>query len=641
MPIESSYQTAHSADSPQAGVAEGSDWLLLGEAGPIEAYCASWLRIQSQWLGGVERGVVCRRPAGSESIQVLAAAAPDDYESLRPLIEATLGEELGLAGESEEAEGRYGVSHLAKLPEGDRLVVAVEVERSGESDLAIVLRQLQWGSVWLERRLARVESGESVESVERAGPVGAVGDVQALGGSAGSAQARQLLDLIAIVLEARGFASACQSFTTQLARLLACDRVSLGVEQGGRVQLVALSHSAAFGREMNLVRDIEAAMEEARDQHSCLVHPASDSDAPPLILREHEALARDQGAGSVLTIPVRREGSLPCALTFEHSEVDAFSVGRIATLETALLAVAPILELWRREDRSLPAKAAESARQQLERLIGPGHFTRKLVLAIVSVLILFFFFAKGEYRVGSEGTLEGASRRVVIAPFDGYVAEALRRAGDSVVAGELLAKIDDRELELERLKWASRLIQLERQSDESRAAREYGRTSILIAQTEEARAELARLEERLARTRVTAAFDGLVVSGDLSQSLGAAISRGDVLFEIAPLEHYRILLDVDEEQIADVSVGQQGVLLLAAVPDSPFDFEVTKVTPVATAEEGRNFFRVEGTLAEISSRLRPGMEGVGKIRVDERRLIWIWTRSFQSWFRLWLWSWWP
>ncbi len=624
MPIESSIQTAHSDDSRTAKLAEPSDWNRLSEAGTIESYCASWLRIQSQWLGGVERAVVCRRMDGSASIEVLASMAPDDYASLGSLVEATLGEGLGLAGPLGDVEGRHGVSHFAELSAGARLVVAVEVETSEESDLAVVLRQLQWGSIWLERPLSQTSE-----------------EGRGLPGPPSSAQARQLLDLIAIVLEARGFAAACQSLTTELARLLACDRVSLGVEQGGHVRLAALSHSAAFGREMNLVRDIEAAMAEARDQHACLVHPAPDSDRPPMILREHEALAREQGAGSVLTIPVQRTGALPCALTFEHSEVGAFSSERIETLETALLAVAPILELWRREDRSLPAKAAEAGREQLERLIGPGYFARKLVLAIVGVLFLFFSFAKGEYRIGSEGTLEGASRRVVIAPFDGYVAEALRRAGDSVVAGELLAKIDDRELELERLKWASRLIQLERQSDESRAAREYGRTSILSAQTEEARAELARLEERLDRTRITAAFDGLVVSGDLSQSLGGAVSRGDVLFEIAPLEHYRILLDVDEEQIADVSVGQHGTLLLAAVSDSSFDFEVTKVTPVATAEDGRNFFRVEGTLAEISNRLRPGMEGVGKISVDERRLIWIWTRSFQSWLRLWVWSWWP
>jgi hypothetical protein len=35
------------------------------------------------------------------------------------------------------------------------------------------------------------------------------------------------------------------------------------------------------------------------------------------------------------------------------------------------------------------------------------------------------------------------------------------------------------------------------------------------------------------------------------------------------------------------------------------------------------------------------MEGIGKVSVGERRLIWIWTRSFVDWLRISLWSWVP
>jgi hypothetical protein len=620
--IDPSIQPSQSAEAEARVGADPADWVRLAEAGPVEAWCASWLEIQSDWIGGVLRGAVCRRRQPDAEIEWLACSSSADRVVLGPQVEATFAEDRPLAGPSAGENGRFGVSHLAPLTSAARVVVAVEVERDDPAALSQVLRQLQWGAVWLERRL-----GGSVSGVEA-------------GDGPGPAQAHQLLDLIAVALEAGGFAESAQSLVTRLARDLACDRVSLGVEEHGRIRLVALSHSAAFGREMNLVRAIEAAMEESLDQHTTLRHPPGDP-ASPLVLHEHEALAREHGAGSVLTIPLQRDGSLRGALAFEHAERGAFPDERTALLEAVALAVAPILELWRREDRSLLRKVADAARLQLERFVGPGHLGRKLFAFLVAVLAIFFAVAKGDYRIGAEGVLEGSSRRVVIAPFDGYVAAAQRRAGDFVEEGEELARLDDRELELERLKWASRLVQLERQADESRAAREYGRTSILTAQIEEARAESARLEERLARTRIVSPFDGLVVSGDLSQSLGAALSRGEVLFEIAPLEHYRVLLEVDEEQIADVTIGQTGSLLLTALPEEPVAFEVTKVTPVATAEEGRNFFRVEGTLVDVFDRLRPGMEGVGKIDVDRRRLIWIWTRGFQSWLRLWVWSWWP
>ena len=124
--------------------------------------------------------------------------------------------------------------------------------------------------------------------------------------------------------------------------------------------------------------------------------------------------------------------------------------------------------------------------------------------------------------------------------------------------------------------------------------------------------------------------------------------RGEQLFEIAPLQSYRIILKVNERDINDVTVGQQGELVLSSMPEHIFHFDVTRITPVSTAEEGENYFRVEaslltgeGTDTAGMERLRPGMEGAGKIWIDERRLIWIWTRDLMNWLRLKVWRWLP
>jgi hypothetical protein len=113
------------------------------------------------------------------------------------------------------------------------------------------------------------------------------------------------------------------------------------------------------------------------------------------------------------------------------------------------------------------------------------------------------------------------------------------------------------------------------------------------------------------------------------------------MFEIAPLEAYRVILEVDESEIREVAEGQAGRLVLTAAPDRPLPFQVAKITPVSSADEGRNFFRVEARLDDVPERLRPGMEGVGKIDIDRRRLIWIWTHQGLDWLRLALWRWLP
>ena len=88
--------------------------------------------------------------------------------------------------------------------------------------------------------------------------------------------------------------------------------------------------------------------------------------------------------------------------------------------------------------------------------------------------------------------------------------------------------------------------------------------------------------------------------------------------------------------------GQRGELVLASIPGVRYPFAVRTVMPVNTAKEGRNLFRVEGILdTRPDGRLRPGMEGVAKVSVDERNLLWIWTREFTTWLRHRIWAWTP
>jgi hypothetical protein len=35
------------------------------------------------------------------------------------------------------------------------------------------------------------------------------------------------------------------------------------------------------------------------------------------------------------------------------------------------------------------------------------------------------------------------------------------------------------------------------------------------------------------------------------------------------------------------------------------------------------------------------MEGIGKITIDRRKLIWVWTHTAVDWVRMQIWRWWP
>ena len=162
---------------------------------------------------------------------------------------------------------------------------------------------------------------------------------------------------------------------------------------------------------------------------------------------------------------------------------------------------------------------------------------------------------------------------------------------------------------------------------------------MLKAQAAQADAQLELIDEKLLRTDLIAPFDGLVVSGDLSQQYGSPVERGQILFEVAPLDSYRVVLQVDERDISNIRESQTGQLAMTALSVEAMNIVVEKVTPVANAEDGHNFFRVEARLNEPVEGLRPGMVGVGKLNIGSRKLIEIWTYKLVNWWRLWSWSW--
>jgi RND family efflux transporter MFP subunit len=325
----------------------------------------------------------------------------------------------------------------------------------------------------------------------------------------------------------------------------------------------------------------------------------------------------------------------------ERTQGEPFDAPTVELVRTLGLLLGPVLDLKRENERGIPRRAWDGATGATRALFGPRHPGWKLLGAVALAVLLFLSFANGEHRVAAKTVVEGAVQRAAVAPFEGYIVESAVRAGDVVKAGALLARLDDRDLLLENARWEAEREQHLRKYRQALATRDRPSMNVLSAQVNQAEAQLELIAERLSRARITAPFDGVVVSGDLSQLLGTPVEQGKVLFEIAPLDAYRVILQVDERDIAHVEVGQTGELALSGIPGSRMPFAVARVTPVSTSEEGRNFFRVEAQTEMATDRLRPGMEGVGKVSIGERRLIWIWTHHLVDWLRLAFWTWMP
>jgi RND family efflux transporter MFP subunit len=599
-------------------------WRQFSQARSAEEFCSSWLAIQCQAIGAVSDGVVILQKPGT-TVMVPVAFHPENPTERTRLAEVTeralkerQGVVLRLDSQAAGEDARCQLAHPLQVDGEARGVVGLELEARPEAQLRVAMRDLQWGSGWLEVLLRRHADPQD----------------------AARQRLKLALDLVAALLEQEGLNEGGAALATELATRLGCDRVALGAVKGGRVRLRALSHSGQFNKRANLMRAIELAMDEAVDQRETVVYPPLAGAAPQVALA-HSQLLKESEAGAAVTLPLSRGEHIVGALTLERPAGFTFDAPSLELCDAVAAVAGPIVELKIAAERNVAAHAVEATASLWRKIAGPRHPGIKLAAACTALAALFFTFATGDFRVAAESTVEGEIQRVISAPINGFVKEAPRRAGDTVKKGEVIGRFDDRDLKLERVKLVGQTTQYGQQVREAMAQRNRAQAGILLAQLDQAQAQLALIDEQLARTDMVAPFDGVIISGDLSQKLGAPVERGQALFEVAPLDSFRIALRVDERDFGQVVPGQKGELAVTAIPNQRFPFVVTRITAVNTAKDARNTFRVVARLDGEPGRLRPGMEGVGKIHIDERHLIWIWTHSMTEWVQLWLWSWLP
>lgn len=542
-------------------------------------------------------------PTGATPLRTLLTAVQGTAKSNKMIMENT-------------AEGQTALAVPIMVDDKLRGVMGVLIREPDDTAIRTAIDHVQWASGWIEALLRRrkLTDGESLSNV---------------------------IELLATSLHHARFQEAATAVATELANILDCERVAVGFIKRRHTKVRALSNSATFQKQAGLISSISAAMDEAVDQQAMVAFPERDGQSAR-INRAHEALAKDQDNVATASFPLTEGKKVIGAITLEKATGEGFDEQTLQTAEYAAVLLGPVLDVKRREDRWIITKIWGSFTDLLGRLIGPRNWGLKLGAAALVAFVAFCYFATGTYRVTAQAVLEGKIQRSITIPLAGFLSEASVRAGDIVSEGQVIARLDDRDLRLERLKWASQRAQQQREYSQAIAGRQRTDARILESQIQQADAQLALLDAQLERMVVRAPFTGVIVSGDLSQALGAPLERGDVVFEVAPLSDYRVMLRVDERDIREIQPGQVGNLALAAFPDTPVGVEVIRITPISTAAEGENFFVVEAALAgETTQELRPGMEGVAKIEIREERLVNIWTKRTWLWLRMTAWKWWP
>jgi RND family efflux transporter MFP subunit len=452
-------------------------------------------------------------------------------------------------------------------------------------------------------------------------------------------RSRAVIDLALATLAHDNFSASALALANQLAQTQGCSLVQLGWWQQAGCVVRCRSGVAWHDKRAATVRLAEQAMNEAVDGGRPLrLHAGDGTLAAPASRSAVAAYLRHASVAALAIVPLRWREQTVGALMFERDA--PFSADDIDALEASALLLGPVLALAHHRDRSLIAHARERCAAALRATIDGSRPGLKLLAAATSAMLVLMCLLPATHRVTAPAVVEGEVQWSAVAPFPGFIRQAHVRAGDSVKRGQALVSLDDRELLLERGRWRADLEVALRKEREAMAAGQRVEQRLAAAQAAQANAQLELTLDKLQRLQITAPFDGVVVQGDLSQLQGAPVETGKALFELAPLSAWRVVLKVDERDVSFVQAGQTGEISLVSVSGEAFALQVKRITAMARAEDGRNHFRVEADALHHNERLRPGMEGVAKVEVGSRSLMWLMTHRLIDSVRLAWWEWW-
>ena len=374
------------------------------------------------------------------------------------------------------------------------------------------------------------------------------------------------LQLVAAFLDQQSLQAGLTALVGELQHCLRCDRVAVGLQENTTLDVVAISQQAnpdPQSGEIHLLRD---AMLEACLQDDVIVYPGSDET-------QHMAAAHRELQGKstqiwLCTVPLCYHGEIIGALLFERTCGPAGTDQLVLLMRQLAQLSASLIALRRDSERRLPSLLKQQAWRTLATILGPKQLLPKSVALICTLLICIAGFLPVTHRITADAELAPIQRRMITAPMVGYIDSVLVGTGDLVKSGQILLQLDTRDLELQKTRWKNQLLGTRAEFRSAMAGHDRKDMAVAQAQIEQAHAQIALVQQQIDRAELRAPTDGVVVSGDLSQSIGAPVERGSLLLELAPANGYKVQMLVDETDIGHIALAQRGRLALKSNPGS-------------------------------------------------------------------------
>ena len=257
---------------------------------------------------------------------------------------------------------------------------------------------------------------------------------------------------------------------------------------------------------------------------------------------------------------------------------------------------------------------------------------RVTAVSVLTFILALFTFYPVPFNLHADCQVVPVQIRYIVSQFDGLLNNVLVEPGDMVKQNDQLALLDGRELELE-------LRSIEADSAKALKVRDNHVASGNVAAAQIDYLEYQRLQERAEllhirqqQLNLVSPVDGIVLSGDLKRAIGGPVSKGQALFEVAPLETVVIELAIADDDISHVKEKAPVIAHFNAFPGRDWRGTISHIAPKSELFQGQNSFIVSFQIINSDNLLQPGMQGQASVDSGRKSLLWIYFHK--PWYAL-------
>ena len=274
----------------------------------------------------------------------------------------------------------------------------------------------------------------------------------------------------------------------------------------------------------------------------------------------------------------------------------------------------------------------------------------RLQAAGAAGLALLIFVPPFPSRVSTDLVLEPGRVAPLRAEAGGKVSQVFVRQGEDVKTGQVLAILEDPEIQAKarivaaQLALASSNLRHNAGSDPQKAAQAARERSRL-------QQELAIAQKEVEALEIRAPFAGVITTPEVEQKVGAYLSPGDEFCRVVDRSTMRARVLVRDWELEDVRPGTPAKVKVLPFPYRTYSGHVDQILPAAAedrpvaqphklermGQELTNYFAVVVEFPNLDGSLREGMTGTARISAKSSPLAWKVGRESWRWLRSQVW----